>query len=95
MSTDTKAPDDMDICIGILAPQLADAMRALRASHPQLPLPAFAGAAAMALRMLALDDAIALQAQPDAGHILPLLPSAVKLDLIGEFVLAMRGGGFL
>lgn len=92
MSNDTIPPGDMDAAIDALMPYLMSAMRRARIQHPTLPLSALAGAAAMSLRLLALEDATALQARPDVGAILPLDPAAVKLDMIAEFTLAMRGG---
>lgn len=94
MSNDTTPPGDMDAAIHALVPWLMRAMREARVSHPALPLPVLAGAAAMALRMLALEDAIALQAREDAGELVPLPPASLKLEMIAEFTLAMRGSGF-
>lgn len=95
MSDVPESGDATDVAIGLFLPPMLAAMRAVRAQHPGLALPALAGAAAMVLRLLAVEDAAAAQARPDAGELVPRSPSAVKLDMIAEFTLAMRGSNLV
>lgn len=84
--------DDMSICIALLTPKLFETMQALRTSHPQIPLAAFAGAAANALRIVAINETAADLAKTEVDWVVPRALSSLKLDLAAEFVLAMRGG---
>lgn len=93
MTTDEQTlHDNMDICIALLMPKLHETIQALRASHPQLPLAAFAGAAANALRIAAINEMAADLASTEVDWTVPRALSSLKLDMTAEFVLAMRGG---